>query len=530
MTEPPGQSPESHTALAVATLPATTAAPATEPTLPAPTEAEPALPSLVGRTLGRWSRALREIAAGALLPFIGSDDPDLPDEQAERLRAQMRACLEARGGEVLARAQAASIASVYLGLSSTGRARFFGLLARGFGVERVEVEAAIERYRAAADEPARLTAERALRRSLVTPGMRLLTKFNALPEGMEFLVGMRADLLALASDDPQLKALDEDFRHVLATWCDVGFLTLQRLTWDSPAALLEKIIEYEAVHEIRSWRDLRHRLDGDRRCYAFFHPSLPKEPLIFLQVALVEGLAGRIEMLLDENSPGLDPGRADTAIFYSITNTLYGLRGISFGNFLIKQVVDDLAHDLPNLKQFATLSPIPGFLAWLDRQPDDAWLDAQQRQALAASDGAEAPEGLAAALGGRSWLGRPELVQALEPPLIRAAARYLVERDDTGLPLDPVARFHLGNGARIERLNWLADQGGRRLKQSAGVMVNYVYQPAEIEPNHEAFASRRLITVAPEINDLLKAAPQEIATLVQISRRGRRLGRMIGRA
>ena len=529
MTEAPGPS-GTQAALSVTTLPATTSEPA--PALaPAPlTEGEPALPSLVGRTLGRWSRALREIAAGTLLPFGGGDDPDLPAEQAERLGAEMRACLEARGGEVLARAQAASVASVYLGLSPTGRARFFGLLARQFGVERAGVEQAIERYRTAADEPAKLKAERALRRSLVTPGMRLLTKFNALPEGMEFLVDMRADLLTLASDDPQLRALDEDFRHVLATWCDVGFLTLQRLTWDSPAALLEKIIEYEAVHEIRSWRDLRHRLDGDRRCYAFFHPSLPKEPLIFLQVALVEGLAGRIEPLLDENSPGLDPKRADCAIFYSITNTLYGLRGISFGNFLIKQVVDDLAHDLPNLRQFATLSPMPGFLAWLERQPEDAWLVPEQRRALAATDGSEMQAGPAAALGQAGWLECQELVPALEAPLIRAAARYLVERDDAGLPLDPVARFHLGNGARIERLNWRADQGGRRLKQSAGVMVNYLYQPAEIEPNHEAFASRRLITVAPEINDLLKGAPDEITALVQISRRGRRLGRMIGRA
>jgi malonyl-CoA decarboxylase len=489
-------------------------------------DAEPARPSLVSRTLGRWSRALREIAASARLPFGGADGTDLPAEQAEHLGAQMRACLAARGGEVLARAHAASIASVYLGLSATGRARFFDLLAQEFGVDRDQVDQAIERFRAAADEPVKLDAERALRRALVTPGMRLLTKFNALPEGMRFLVDMRADLLALQSEDPRLKALDEDFRHLLATWCDVGFLTRQRLTWDSPAALLEKIIEYEAVHEIRSWSDLRHRLDGDRRCYAFFHPSLPKEPLIFLQVALVEGLAGRIEPLLDEHGPGLDPERADTAIFYSITNTLAGLRGISFGNFLIKQVVDDLARDLPNLKQFATLSPLPGLLAWLGRQPEDAWLEPEQRRALAALPG---DSGLAPALGRGDWLEQPELADALEPALVRAAARYLVERDGAGLPLDPVARFHLGNGARIERLNWLADGSSRRLGQSAGIMANYLYHPAEIEHNHEAYASRRLITVAPEINDLLKDAPDEVSALVRVSRRGGRLGRMIGR-
>ena len=528
MTEAPGQ-PSAGSSLALPeTLPGTDLVPVAPPG-----EAEPAPPSLVALTLGRWSRALREIAAGALPPLLGSDDPDLPAEQAVRLSEEMRACLEARGGEVLARAQAASIATVYLGLSPIGRARFFGLMAREFGVERGRVEDAIEHYRAASDEALKLRAERALRRALVTPGMRLLTKFNALPEGMEFLVNMRADLLALASEDPQLKALDEDFRHVLATWCDVGFLALQRLTWELPAALLEKIIEYEAVHEIRSWRDLRHRLDGDRRCYAFFHPSLPKEPLIFLQVALVEGLAGEIEPLLDEDGPGLDPKRADTAIFYSITNTLYGLRGISFGNFLIKQVVDDLAHDLPNLRQFATLSPMPGFLAWLERQPEDAWLDPEQRRALAAArpagDRPDAGDGLAAVLGEGRWLEADAFADALKAPLIRAAARYLVERDGADLPLDQVARFHLGNGARIERLNWLADRGSLRLRQSAGVMVNYLYQPSEIEPNHEAFAGRRLVTVAPEIHDLLKGAPEALTALVQIGRRSSRLGRMIGR-
>ena len=345
---------ETSTEPAAAPPPATGARPAGEQS------------TLVGRALGRWSRAIRDIAASARLPFLGGDDPDLSADQAEKLRAQMRACLEARGGEVLARAQAAGIASVYLGLSPTGRARFFEILADEFGVERGNVDRAIARYQEADGEADKLAAERALRRALVTPGMRLLTKFNALPEGTRFLIDMRADLLALDSASPRLKALDADFRHLLATWFDVGFLTRARLTWDSPASLLEKIIAYEAVHEIRSWQDLHHRLDGDRRCYAFFHPSLPEEPLIFLQVALVEGLVGQVEPLLDEGGSRVSPARADTAIFYSITNTLYGLRGISFGNFLIKQVVDDLAHDLPNLKRFATLSPLPGLRAWLD--------------------------------------------------------------------------------------------------------------------------------------------------------------------
>ena len=483
--------------------------------------------TLVGRALSRWNRAIRDIAASARLPFLSGVDPDLGADQADRLRAEMRACLQARGGEVLARAQAAGIAAVYLGLSPTGRARFFEILATEFGVERAEVDRAIARYQEAAGEADKLAAERALRRALVSPGMRLLTKFNALPEGTRFLIDLRAHLLALNSPDPRLQALDADFRHLLATWFDVGFLRRARLTWDSPASLLEKIITYEAVHEIRSWQDLHHRLDGGRRCYAFFHPSLPDEPLIFLQVALAEGLAGQIAPLLDENGPAVAPGRADTAVFYSITNTLYGLRGISFGNFLIKQVVDDLARDLPNLRQFATLSPMPRLRAWLADEPAGSWLDEREQRALLAAVPAAAE--VTAALADPGWLEDPALVTLLEQPLVRAAARYLTAGGADGLPVDPVARFHLGNGARIERINWLADRSPRRLAQSAGLMVNYLYDRPEIEQNHEAFARSQLITVAPAIHDLLKSSADGAGAEVRVSRRASRFGRMIRR-
>jgi malonyl-CoA decarboxylase len=358
--------------------------------------------------------------------------------------------------------------------------------------------------------------------------MRLLTKFNALPEGTRFLIDMRAHLLALDRDDARLRALDADFRHLLATWFDIGFLRRARLTWDSPASLLEKIIAYEAVHEIRSWQDLHHRLDGDRRCYAFFHRSLPDEPLIFLQVALVEGLAGRIEPLLDESSPTMPSQRADTAIFYSITNTLDGLRGISFGNFLIKQVVDDLAHDLPNLRQFATLSPLPKLRLWLEREPPESWLGAEQQAALAAAVPAAASP--SAALADPMWLLDRELAAELEEPLVRAAVAYLIARDADGLPIDPVARFHLGNGARIERINWLADRSPRRLAQSAGLMVNYSYDRPEIEQNHEAFASSQLITVSPAIHEVLRTLGDDATAGVRMSRRAFRLGRMIRRS
>ena len=390
----------------------------------------------------------------------------------------------ARGGEVLARAQAAGIASVYLGLSQTGRARFFEILATEFGVERAAADRAIARYQEASGEADKLAAERALRRALVSPGMRLLTKFNALPEGTRFLIDMRADLLALDSQDPHLQALDADFRHLLATWFDVGFLRRARLTWDSPASLLEKIIAYEAVHEIRSWQDLHHRLDGDRRCYAFFHPALPDEPLIFVQVALVDGLAGQIAPLLDETGPSMPPARADTALFYSITNTLYGLRGISFGNFLIKQVVDDLARDLPNLGQFATLSPMPGLRAWLEDEPPGAWLDLRQERALLAA--VPAVRDVSAALADPSWSGI-----LLSSPCSRSrlsGGRLVTDRGADGLPIDPSpASISATAPASSGSIGWPI--GPAPPGAVGGLMVNYLYDRLEIERNHEAFAS-----------------------------------------
>ena len=549
-------------------------------------------PSLFGRTLRNVRGVWRDIAAAARLPFTGGVDPELPDDAALRLREQMRECLEARGGEVLARARAANIAQVYLGLSPAGRRRFLEILANDFAVERATVEGAIDAYRGADDLPATLAAEAELRGALVPPAVRLLTQLNAIPEGIKFLVDMRADLLPLARDHPRLEALDDGFRSLLATWFDVGFLSLRRVTWESPAALLEKIIAYEAVHEIRSWSDLRHRLHGDRRCYAFFHPSMPGEPLIFVEVALVGGMAGDVQELLEERRQPLDPAAADTAVFYSITNSQRGLRGISFGSFLIKRVVDDLARDLPNLRQFATLSPMPRFRTWLAGQ--DEVLTADERAALthlleersgrnngapaverrvrdrraadrpatgahppdaadengganasevgraprpptppAVAASAETPrdDALAAALAGEGWCRDEALTRLLDAPLKRAAARYLLERaGGGGEPIDPVARFHLGNGARIERINALADVSERGLRQSAGLMVNYLYDRDAIEDNHEAFAGRKVVTVSPEIMDLLKAAGNGGDPLVRVARRRSGLGRMIGRA
>ena len=279
----------------------------------------------------------------------------------------MRACLAGRGGEVSARNRAAKLAETYLELDEAGRKEFLRTLA-SFDSDPDAVATAYAAVQAATDPAERATAKAALRRALEPPRLRLLTQFTTIPDGRKFLVDLRGFLLKMRRDDKLLAALEADLRGLLAAWFDIGFLELQRIDWNSPAALLEKLVGYEAVHEIRSWRDLKNRLDSDRRCYAFFHPRMPGEPLIFVEVALVKGLAGSVQRLLDEKAPVLDPREADTAIFYSISNCQQGLAGISFGNFLIKRVVEELSAEFRNLKTFATLSPIPGFRALAGRE------------------------------------------------------------------------------------------------------------------------------------------------------------------
>ncbi len=332
-----------------------------------------------------------------------------------------------------------------------------------------------------------------MRRALEPPRLRLLTQFSTIPDGVKFLVDLRAFLMDRLRDDPQLAALESDLRGLLASWFDVGFLELRRITWESPAALLEKLVGYEAVHEIRGWRDLKDRLDSDRRCYAFFHPRMPTEPLIFVEVALVEGLADSVQRLLDQKAPVLDPGATDTAIFYSISNCQRGLGGISFGNFLIKRVVDVLSAEFRNLKTFATLSPIPGFRRWLDtklRGGDATLLSDTETTALRAFV-PEAPTGVEALkeiLGRRGWVRDLPLNKVVDPVLLRLSAHFLLTEGNAHRAADPVAHFHLFNGARIERINIAADVSEKGIKESAGLMVNYLYDPARIEQNHEDYA------------------------------------------
>jgi len=474
---------------------------------------------------GLLDRALKQVTA-LWRNVAGGNGASLADGFAER----MRSCLDGRGGEVSARARAAGLAQAYLESNDAGRLEFLHALA-SFDSDPDAVREAWERVASATGMPERAAAKAKLRRALEPPRLRLLTQFTAIPEGVKFVVDLRADLLARMKGDPLLEALEVDLRALLAAWFDVGFLDLRRIDWSSPAALLEKLVEYEAVHRIRTWRDLKNRLDSDRRCYAFFHPRMPAEPLIFVEVALVQGLADNVQRLLDEKAPVLDPREANTAIFYSINNCQRGLDGISFGNFLIKRVVSLLSAEFPNLKAFATLSPIPGFRRWLDERiaaGDEALLDEEEAEALRAvappelalpapvGDGAavahaltETPAQTLARLMSRRALVRDEAVaKLLDPVLLRACAHYLLNetaRNGSRRARDPVAHFHLSNGARVERLNRRGDRSDKGWRESAGMMVNYLYDPARIEDYHEDYAGDGRRAASSAVRKLAKA-------------------------
>ena len=346
---------------------------------------------------------------------------------------------------------------------------------------------------AAANDAELSRAEARLRIALNAPRAKFFTQFNLLPDGVKFLVDLRADLLAALPKAPALEVLKVELDGLLESWFDPGFLELRRITWNSPALVLEKLIAYEAVHPIQSWNDLRNRLDTDRRCYAFFHPRLPNEPLIFVEIALTRGLPGSVQLLLDQGAPVQDPQTADTAVFYSISNTQKGLRGVSFGNLLLKRVIEDLRHDLPRLGVFATLSPLPGFRKWLGQAL------AEKRPLLPDTD----VSNLADTLARPEWPADARLGEALREPMEKLAARYLLQEKSDSHPLDPVAHFHLSNGARVSRIYWLADTSAHGMEQSYGMMVSYRYEPSEVEENHERFLRDGHIAAARRVSRLV---------------------------
>ncbi len=471
--------------------------------------------SFLDRTVRNLRGAWRDIADRTSEIFSSTPSPDLPDKDMENLRAQLRDCLEGRGGEVSARIRAANMGRTYLSLSPEGRKRFLSILAHDFDVNRAAVDEAAKALSGADLTLAeRMQAERKLRQALRPPWMRLLTQFNALPEGITFLVDLRAELLPLCKDDPSLKALEHDLQALLTSWFDVGFLELRRIQWDSPASLLEKLIAYEAVHAIRGWDDLKNRLDSDRRCFAFFHPRMPAEPLIFVWVALVNGISSNIQALLEKEKTALDPYSADTAIFYSISNAQEGLAKISFGDFLIKRVVDELTEEFENLKTFATLSPIPGYRPWLDgkltklaRRKKIELLNGSERKALVPlSQQTQEAALLQELLARPDWHRNPELAAALKAPLMRLCARYLAkEKRKNHIAYDKVAHFHLSNGARIEHLNWLGNTSERGFAESYGIMVNYRYKLDDIENNHEAYRGEGQVKISSAVRSLLRS-------------------------
>jgi malonyl-CoA decarboxylase len=405
---------------------------------------------------------------------------------------QLAAKLLSERGEASGALVSRELNDVLRALDGNDRHGFQRYLATTFQPDTNALRAAAERY--LADTTAETAA--AVARAADPPRQELLRRMNMAPGGTGALIAMRREITAHLREEPELRLLDADLKHLLASWFNRGFLELRRIDWQSPAAVLEKLIAYEAVHEIKGWDDLRRRLAPDRRCFAFFHPALPGEPLIFVEVALVQGLATSMPPLLsqdgDEDAARVQAANADTAIFYSISNCQEGLRGVSFGNFLIKQVAEDLGREFPRVKTFATLSPIPGLRKWLAGNP------------------AVAEAGLAptlALLNEPDWTHKETVLERLQPALMKLCAWYLLHAKSGSEPEDSVARFHLGNGARMERLNWLGDTSKQGMARSAGLMVNYVYRLDEVEQNHEAYVKERQVVASARFAALARECP-----------------------
>jgi malonyl-CoA decarboxylase len=422
---------------------------------------------------------------GRTLLRRASSSETKPD--ASELIELCEALLSGRG-EASGTAMAREVLDRYHDLDAAGRRAFFETLVRDFGPDKEKLAEAIETWRANpgdgsggllhfASEPRR---------------QELIRRLNRAPRGTSELVAMRADLLAMTDGHQDLAALDRDIVHLLGSWFNRGFLVLRRIDWSTPANILEQIIRYEAVHEIRDWDDLRRRIDPiDRRCYAFFHPALADEPLIFVEVALTETMPGAIAPLLAVDRQPVAIERARTAVFYSISNTQRGLGGISFGSFLIKQVVEELRRELPKLDTFVTLSPVPGFMPWL-QQAEDVPVTDEDRALLKHLDEP-------------NWFENAELTGQLRSLLEPLAAHYFLKaRTPRGRLIDSVARFHLGNGARLERIDWLGDLSPKGLRESAGIMVNYLYRLDDIEKNHEAYANDGEVVASSAVKKLLR--------------------------
>lgn len=428
---------------------------------------------------------------GRTLLDLKSDRGNAPQKLEDFL--QLCDALLSGRGEASGVALAREILERYRTLKVGDRIAFFEVLAHQFGVERSQVDEAISSWqRNPSDDAAadlHLAAE--------PKRQELFRRFNLAPNGTASLVRMREQMMDVPQRRSDFAHVDADFVHLFSSWFNRGFLVLRRIDWSTPANILEKIIRYEAVHAISDWDDLRRRIASpDRRCYAFFHPALGDEPLIFVEVALTFDVPSAIEPILKSKRETVDPRRATTATFYSISNCQRGLAGVSFGNFLIKQVVEEISGELNQLSTFVTLSPMPNFSDWLGRErlsETSPFVSLQDKTLLSILDR-------------ENWWQQPGLVEKVRDPLMRAAGIYFLQGKTTnGAPRDAVARFHLGNGARLERINFLADVSPKALSQSHALMVNYQYDLDDIERNHEAYAEHRKIIASGNVAALARS-------------------------
>ncbi|MES2626770.1 MAG: malonyl-CoA decarboxylase [Pseudomonadota bacterium] len=391
-------------------------------------------------------------------------------------------------GEASSVAIAEEILHLFKRASDEEKKQFFRYLYSELGADAAIVNKAITDYQSKASQ---LTLH-SLALATESQRLELFRTLNTAPDGTMALIDMREDLYKLMAKEPEFNLLDQELLSLFRAWFNRGFLELRRIDWQTPALILEKLIQYESVHAITGWADLRRRLESDRFCYGFFHPAIKDVPLIFVEVALTDAISNNIANLLQQDPPGSDPVPADTAVFYSINNCLLGLRGVSFGNFLIKQVVEHLATAQPGITNFVTLSPIPGFMHWLK--------SFDKLATLLTPDEVQAVSTLLEAKSMRSVINSNSLLYKVLP---RLCAYYLVKAKSREKPADPVARFHLGNGARLERINWMADSSDNGIAQSAGLMVNYVYDKQTLAMNHEAYEHQNKMIYSSGIQKLL---------------------------
>lgn len=461
--------------------------------------------TLFDKTLGNLVGAWKNISFAGRQTDGLQLSPYLHDRECETVLEHIRDCLNGRGGEVSARLRAAELGETYLKFNDEGRRKFLVLLTEQFSSDDEAIASAAQALLMAESVNDKQQLQAQLRDLLEPPQVRLLTQFNALPQGTQFLVDMRADMVRYRPSCPRLAPLDNELRRQLSSWFDVGFLEMRRITWDAPAALLEKLIRYEAVHQVNDWGDLKDRLNDDRRCFAFFHPRMPKEPLIFVWVALMPEMPETISEVLERPQEAIEADEAKAAVFYSISNTQAGLQGVSLGNFLIKRVVDKLSKALPNLETFGTLSPIVGFRHYMMQHlPVESGITLSDPEYTRLKELApeESPPELIAS--GR-WLEDEELLKAAQAPVMRLCAHYLTQEHRTGQTavLNSVAHFHLSNGARLARINWQSDLSENGLRQSYGLMVNYIYKRDEIELNHEQYVANGEVCCDPDVTALL---------------------------